>query len=64
MLQEHEEHTYFEIKRRFLYDSGLKIQHIIYQNDEKNTYYNMESSKQSNNQVCENSSFQSGKFEF
>ena len=64
MLQEHEEHTYFGIKRSFLYDSGLEIQHIIYQNDEKNTLYIIEPSKQSNKIVYKNSSFKSYKFEF
>ena len=52
------------IKPTFLGVMELKNQHIIYQNDENNTYYNMESSKQSNKHVYKNSSFKSYKFEF
>ena len=52
------------INTPFIYVTELRIQHIIYQNDEKITYYNMESSKLSNNHVCKNSSFKSFKFEF
>ena len=46
------------IKLAFLYDSELEIQHIIYQNDEKKTYYNMESSKQSLKIIYEKSSLE------
>ena len=46
------------IKLTFLYDSELEIQHIIYQNDEEKTYYNMESSKQSHKIIYEKSSFE------
>ena len=62
--QEHQEHSIFKIKPLFLYDSEPQIQHIIYQNDEKNTLYNMASSNQSNNIVCRNSKLKSYKFEF
>ena len=55
--EEHQEHSNSRIKLTFLYDSELEIKHIIYQNDEKNTFYNMESSKQSNKHVCKNSYF-------
>ena len=50
-----QEHSTSEIKPLFPYVSELQIQLIIYQNDDKNTYYNMESSKQPKQIIYKNS---------